>query len=126
MLLLPSQLFFLATELLPAYCTFQLLDAQQEATPAMATISIAVGCAHMALALKEKVLWGFIWPEVHTANARDVMLMAGDCAVLVFYGRALLGCRLSQQELRRQLVLAGGIAVGLVVAYFILFSYKLD
>jgi hypothetical protein len=126
-LLLPSQLFFLATELLPAYCTFQLLDVQREPTPAMATISIAVSCSHIALALKEKVLWGFIWPEVQTANARDLMLMAGDLTVLAFYIRTLLGgCKQSPQELRQQGILAGALAVGLMAAYIMFFSYDLD
>jgi hypothetical protein len=121
-----SQLFFLATELLPAFCVVQLLDKQQEFAPAMATTSIAVSITHVALALKEKVLWGLIWSNVNTTNARDVMLMAGDVAVLVFFGRGLQAARLSGAELRQHLLTAVAGAAGLVVCYLLLFSYRLD
>lgn len=99
--MLPSQLFFQLTELVPCFFIYTLLDRQNYAQlqPLVPVLGLAVNSAHVLLALKERVLWGLFMPGIHTVNGRDVMLMAGDVSCLVFFGSLLRACKSSRQEL---------------------------
>jgi hypothetical protein len=76
------------------------------------------------LALKERVLWGLFLPGIHTVNARDVMLVAGDVSSLVFFGQLMYQFKLRRQE-RVQLVLWGLLVAGcMLVVYVAALGYK--
>jgi hypothetical protein len=125
-LMLWSQLFFFSTELLPAYCLALLLNSQLEVSPAMSMVSVAVASTHVSLALKEKVLWGLIWPGVNTRNVRDILLMTGDAAVLLFFAPTLFSSKAGDKVTVRQRVLVTAAAVvGLVTCYYLLCSFEL-
>lgn len=118
--MLPSQLFFQLTELLPAYLIYQLLDRSnyKDLQPLGPLLGLAVSCVHISLALKERVLWGLFIPGVHTVNARDVMLVAGDMSCLVFFGQLLYQFKLRRQE-RVQLVLWGLAVAGVMLVVYV-------
>lgn len=118
--MLPSQLFFQLTELLPAYLIYQLLDRSnyKDLQPLGPLLGLAVSCVHISLALKERVLWGLFIPGVHTVNARDVMLVAGDMSCLVFFWQLLYQFRLRRQE-RVQLVLWGLAVAGVMLVVYV-------
>lgn len=124
-LMLWSQLFFFTTELLPAYCLSLLLDSQLEVTPAMSMLSVAVASTHISLALKEKVLWGLIWPGVNTRNVRDILLMAGEGAVLLFFAPALFSNRAGDKLVRQRVLVTAAAVVALVTGYYLLCSFEL-
>ncbi|KAF6255588.1 hypothetical protein COO60DRAFT_1627488 [Scenedesmus sp. NREL 46B-D3] len=71
-IMLPSQLFFQLSELVPAYLIYQLLDrsALKDLQPVGPVLGLAVSCVHISLALKERVLWGLFLPGIHTVNVR--------------------------------------------------------
>jgi hypothetical protein len=124
--MLPSQLFFQLTELLPAYVIYQLLDSNnfKDLQPLGLMLGLTVSCVHISLALKERVLWGLFLPGIHTVNARDVMLVAGDVSCLVFFGQLLYQFKLRRQE-RVQLGLWGLLVAGvMLVVYVVALGYK--
>jgi hypothetical protein len=124
--MLPSQLFFQLTELLPAYLIYHLLDLNnfKDLQPLGPLLGLTVSCVHISIALKERVLWGLFLPGIHTVNARDVMLVAGDVSCLVFFGQLLCQFKLRRQE-RVQLGLWGlAVAGAMLVVYVVALGYK--
>lgn len=124
--MLQSQLFFQTTELVPAYCIYQLLDRQnyRDTQPLAPVLGLAVSIVHILLALKERVLWGLFLAGIHTVNARDVMLMAGDVSCVVFFGLLLHSLRLKRQQQLQLGLWAVSIVLGLLGIYLMAFGYE--
>jgi hypothetical protein len=57
-------------------------------------------------------------------NGRDVMLMAGDVACLVLFGRLLHAMRLPRHEAAALLPVGVGTCLGLVLLYVAAFGYS--
>jgi protein-S-isoprenylcysteine O-methyltransferase Ste14 len=66
----PQQLFFQATELVPCFFIYNLLDAatHKQLQPLVCVLGLAVACAHVLLALKERVLWGLFMSGINTGG----------------------------------------------------------
>lgn len=77
-----AQIFFLVTEIFVTYLLYRNMDTSLPVDLSSMYYAGFICLLHVVLAVREKVLWGLIWPGASNVG-RDLLLVGSDFVVIV-------------------------------------------